>query len=92
MVIRAKARKLSKNKNTYFTNLDAIFFILGLPKVGEPIYLGTDKLFRGGIRTSLVNHIKTAESKKRIRYFVSTLHSLYEITIDKPNLENEIAT
>jgi len=84
-MIRAKAMKVSDNKDTYNTDLRQVKFIRDLPKKGEPMYLLTGKMF-GGVRTSLVEEINWSRSKYETRYEFATINSTYVVLIDNNDL------
>ena len=84
-MIRAKAMKVSDNKDTYNTDLRQVNFIRDLPKKGEPMYLLTGKMF-GGVRTSLVEEINWSRSKYETRYEFATINSTYVVLIDNNDL------
>ncbi len=87
-MIRARAKKVSKNVDTYVTDLRRVSFVRELPKSGKPMWLLTGKM-SGGVRTSKVRWLAKAESKQRVKYFAKTYNSTYVITIYKEDLEGE---
>lgn len=79
-MVRARIKKVSKNEDTFSTDLNQINFISSIPELNKSLVLFSGKLNRD-VTLSRIRWMALAESKNRLKYIIKTYNSTYIVTI-----------